>query len=131
VRRLGESGRSTYETTASYDLSAQRYEALRGARLNREEGLITVRVVHRGDQAGVADVLVMLDGKESRFTDASGVAHFERVAPGSHLVSVEERSLPAQQMLTAAGRVFVTVERGRDTDTIVFEIARPERRTKF
>jgi hypothetical protein len=131
VRRLTASGLDTYETTASYDLSAQRYEALRGVRLNREEGLITVRVVRRGDQAGVADVLVMLDGNESRFTDAAGVAHFERVAPGSHLVSVEERSLPAQQQLTAAGRVFVTVERGRDTDTIVFEIARPERRTKF
>jgi len=131
VRRLAQSGLNTYETNASYDLSAERYEGLRTARFNRDEGLITVRVVHRGDQTGVADVLVMLDGKESRFTDVSGVAHFERVSPGSHLVSVEERSLPAQQQLTATGRVYVTVERGRDTDPVVFEIARPERRTKF
>jgi hypothetical protein len=131
VRRRDDYGLPTYETTASYDLSEQRYESLHGARPGRDEGLITVRVLHAGDHAGVSDVLVMLDGRESRFTDASGVAHFERVAPGVHIVSVEERSLPAQQRVMTAGRILVTVERGRDTDPVTFEIARPERRTKF
>ena len=131
VRRRDEGGASSYETTASYDLSAQRYESLRGARANRDEGLITVRVVRGGDRNGVADVLVLLDGKESRFTDASGVAHFERVNPGVHLVSVEERSLPALHQVTSSSRVFVTVERNQDTDPVTFEIARPIRRTKF
>jgi hypothetical protein len=116
VRRRDDYGSPTYETTASYDLSAQRYESLHGGRAVRDEGLITVRVVHAGDQAGVSDVLIMLDGRDSRFTDATGVAHFEHVTPGVHIVSVEERSLPAQQRVSTAGRVFVTVERGRDTD---------------
>jgi hypothetical protein len=131
VRRRDEGGGQSYETTASYDLSAQRYESMRGARSNRDEGLITVRVVRSGDRNGVSDVLVLLDGKESRFTDAAGVAHFERVNPGVHLVSVEERSLPALHQVTSSSRVFVTVERNRDTDPVIFEIARPVRRTKF
>jgi hypothetical protein len=131
VVRRDEGGASSYETTASYDLSAQRYESLRGMRGSREDGLITVRVVRSGDHNGVADVLILLDGKESRFTDASGVAHFERVNPGVHLVSVEERSLPALHQVTTASRVFVTVERNHDTDPVTFEIARPVRRTKF
>ena len=131
VRRRDESSQPIYETTASYDLSAQRYESLRGPRSSRDEGLITVRVVRSGDRSGVADVLVLLDGRESRFTDASGVARFEHASPGAHLVSVEERSLPAQFQVATASRVFVTVERGRDTDPVTFEIGRPVRRTRF
>ena len=131
VRRRDESGLQTYETTASYDLSAQRYESLRGPRSSRDEGLVTVRVVRSGSHEGVADVLILMDGKESRFTDASGLARFEHTGPGAHLISVEERSLPAQHQVTTASRVFVTVERGRDTDPVTFEIGRPVRKTTF
>jgi hypothetical protein len=76
-------------------------------------------------------VLVLLDGRESRFTDASGIARFERVTPGVHLVSVEERSLPSLHQVVGAARAFVTVERGRETDPVTFEIARPAKRTRF
>jgi hypothetical protein len=131
LRRDESGGARAYETSASYDLAAQRYEDLRGPRSSRDEGLITVRVVRSGDRNGVPDVLVLLDGKESRFTDASGVAHFERVTPGVHLVSVEERSLPALHQVTSSSRVFVTIQRNQDTDPVIFEIARPVRRTKF
>jgi hypothetical protein len=131
VRRRDDGAASSYETIGSYDLAAQRYENLRGPRSSRDEGLVTVRVVRGGEHAGEADVLVLLDGKESRFTDASGIARFERVSPGVHLVAVEERSLPAQHQVATASRVFVTVERGRDADLVTFEIGRPVRRTKF
>jgi hypothetical protein len=130
VRRRDDPGLRTYETTASYDLAARRYENLGVTRSRRDDGEITV-VVARSDRSGVADVLVQLDGQESRFTDASGVARFERVTAGVHLVTMEERSLPAAHQPMSPSRVFVTVERGVDTAPVRFEIARPVRRAKF
>lgn len=130
VRRRDEWGVRSYETTASYDLAAQRYENLGGARPARNDGEVVVQVL-RADRTGAADVLVLLDGRESRFTDASGVARFERVSPGVHLISVEERSLPSLHQVVGAARAFVTVERGRETAPVTFEIARPAKRTRF
>jgi hypothetical protein len=131
VRRRDDAGAPTYETTASYDLSAQRYESLRGPRSSRDEGLVTIHVERDGDHIGVGDVLVMLDGSDSRFTDASGVARFEEVPPGTHLVSVEERSLPTAYQVTSSSRVFITVVRGQDTDPVIFQIARPVKVKQF
>ena len=130
VRRRDDWGVRSYETTASYDLAAQRYDHMRGPLSSRDQGLVIARVV-RADGSGVPDVLVTLDGRESRFTDATGEARFERVAPGVHLMTVEERSLPEAHQVITTNRVYVTVERGRDTDPLRFEIHRPERRTKF
>ena len=92
----------------------------------RDTGRVTVRVVRSGNGSGVGDILISLDGRELRFTDADGVARFDRVPPGVHVVAIEERSLPANYEV-----VFVTVEPGRAPDPVSFAIARSERRVKF
>ncbi len=131
LRQYDESGAHALEATTAYDLETARYEHAGDTFGRRREGLVEVHVVRSGNRSGVADALVSLDGKEFRFTDADGVARFERVAPGVHVVALEERSLPAGHEVVSAGRAFVTVELGRVAEPLRFEIARPARRTRF
>ena len=81
--------------------------------------------------SGVANVLVTLDDSELRFTDDEGFAIFERVDPGIHVIGVEERSLPEMYEVIQSSRSFVTIERGRIPEPLLFEIARPVRRKTF
>ena len=81
--------------------------------------------------SGVPNVLVTLNDSELRFTDDDGFAIFERVEPGIHVVSVEEQSLPELYEIAKSSRSFVTIERGRIPDPVLFEIARPVRRKMF
>ena len=131
VRRLAENGVAAWEYGASYDLEAPRYEGGGGWLGRRDSSRVTVRVQRTGNHAGLADVLVTMDGKDLRFTDADGVARFERVTPGIHVVAIEERTLPANHQVVSFSRVFVTVERGRIPDDVTFEIARPSRKSTF
>jgi hypothetical protein len=118
------------EYGASYDVQFERFAALRrgGA---ADSGTVIVQVVRDGNRSGIPDVLVSLDGNELRFTDADGVARFDRVAPGIHLVAVEEGSLPAHHQVVGAARAFVQVERGLMPAPVAFPVARPERRRTF
>ncbi len=131
VRRLDQDGRAAIETSLAYDAMVERYETLGGWVAGRDTGRVTVQVVRSGNGSGVSDVVVSLDGHALRFTDLDGVARFEHVAPGIHLVAVEERSLPAHHQVASSSRVFVTVERGRVPEPVRFTIARAERRVKF
>jgi hypothetical protein len=133
VRRASEGGSAATEYSASYDTQAEMRESAsaRGWLAARDSGRLEVRVVRAGNGAGVADALVSLDGKELRFTDAGGTARFERVAPGVHLVTLEERSLPALHGAVGSTRVFVTVERGVAPDPVLFEVTRPVKRREF
>ena len=74
---------------------------------------------------------VGLDDKELRFTDEQGYARFDRTEPGIHVVAVAERSLPEDLEVVQTGRVFVTVERGRLPDPVIFQVARPVKRKTF
>lgn len=131
VRRIHEGGTTVWEYGASYDLQASRYENGGGWLSRRDSSRVTVHVVRSGNHSGVEEVLVSLDGKDLRFTDADGVARFDHVTPGIHVVAVEERSLPANHQVVSLSRVFVTLERGRIPDEVTFEIARPTRKTVF
>ena len=132
VRRLSEGTGTSYEYSAAYDASFQRYESPAAGWLGaRDSNSLEVRVVRAGDRTPVADALVSLDGRDLRFTDADGRARFTGVTPGVHVVSLEERSLPEHARALHETRVFVTVERGVSTPPVLFEVARPERRTRF
>jgi len=131
VRRIDRDGQGMMEYTASYEAQRERYETLGGWSASRDTGRVLVRVVRSGNGRGVPDVVVSLDGRQLRFTDADGFARFERVAPGVHVVAVEEHSLPDHHQVVTASRLFVTVERGRAPEPLGFTIARQERRTRF
>lgn len=132
VRRLGDGATPVTEYSASYDAHIERYESPFSGWLGvRDSGGVEVRVVRAGNRSAVPDALVLLDGKDLRFTDADGRARFTRVPPGVHVVTLEERSLPEHAQAVNATRVFVTVEHGAITAPVVFEVARPERRTRF
>ena len=132
VRRLDSGGPASMEYHASYDAFLPRYEPQGpGWFAGRDTGRVTVRVVRSGNGSGVADILVSLDGQSLRFTDADGVARFDRVPPGVHVVAIEERSLPLHHSVIEASRAFVTVESGRAPEPVRFTVARSERRTKF
>lgn len=132
VTRRDEAGRAALDFSASYDAQFDRYEGDRGAWLSTgDSGRVIVRVARSGNGEGVRDVLVALDGKQMRFTDEEGVARFERVAPGVHIVAVEEKSLPQHHQVAQASSAFVTVERGQPTQITTFQIARPVRKASF
>jgi len=131
VRRLGENGVVTHELFASYDAEAARYDRADALLGGRDSNRVVVRVVRAGNRSGVPQALVSLDGRELRFTDEDGFAVFDAVPPGVHVVSVEEGSLPRNHGVVSASRVFVTIERGRRPDPVVFEIARPAIRKKL
>ena len=132
VRRTDQDGRPVMAYDVSYDAEVARYETPgSGWFAGRDTGRVVVHVVRTGNATGVSDVLISLDGKDLGFTDADGVVRFDRVAPGIHLVAVEERSLPANVTVVYASRVFVTVEPGRVPDPVWFSVGRSERRTKF
>ncbi len=132
ARRLDQGGAAQYEYTTAYDLQASRYESASGGFFSRRDSSrVIVRVMRSGNRTGVEEVLVSLDGKELRFTNADGIAHFDHVAPGVHIVALEERSLPVPYKVTSSTRVFVTVERGRVPEPVSFEIARPARKQVF
>ncbi|HET9327570.1 MAG TPA: hypothetical protein VFQ05_12420 [Candidatus Eisenbacteria bacterium] len=132
VRRFDQDRRALLEYSMAYETELERYETPgQGWFAGRDTGRVTVQVVRSGNGSGAPDILVSLDGKELRFTDADGMVRFDRVTPGVHVVAIEERSLPANHQVVQASRVFVTVERGRVTDVVRFAIARSERRTKF
>ena len=116
----------------AYETEMERYDTPgNGWLANRDTGRVTVRVTRSGNGAGASDVLISLDGKELRFTDADGVARFDGVTPGVHVMAIEERSLPANYEVVYASRVFVTVEPGRVPEMVRFAIARSERRSEF
>jgi hypothetical protein len=132
VRRVDQDGRPLMEYSLAYDAMMERYDTPgQGWFAGRDTGRVTVRVVRSGNGSGVGDILISLDGKELRFTDPDGVARFDRVPPGIHVVAIEERSLPANHEVVYASRVFVTVEPGRAPEPVSFAIARSERRSKF
>ncbi len=132
LRRLSDAGARGYEVATSYDLQAPRYQALSGSLFSRRDSTrITVRVVRGGNRTGVSDALVSLDGREMRFTDSDGLARFDHVEPGVHVVAVEERSLPDAYRVNGSARVFVTIERGRLPDEVMFEVTRPVKKTVF
>jgi hypothetical protein len=131
ARQYEESGTRSFETTGSYDLLANRYSSPAGSPGAQRTGMLVVTVVRADSASGVPDALVSLDGKEFRFTDGDGVARFPNTEPGSHVVSVVERSLPAAQRVVGAATAFITIERGRAPDPVRFEIARPVRRVRF
>jgi hypothetical protein len=130
VRRLDEGAGSSMEMTGSYDLAVERFMSTSSAS-RIDTGLVRVHVGRAGNGAGLGDVLVSLDGREFRFTDADGMATFERVAPGVHVLSIDEASLPRNDQVVGIARVFVTVEQGRPVPPVSFTIARPERRQSF
>lgn len=131
VRRLGENGNVTHEFFASYDAEAARYDRAGALLGGRDSNRVVVRVVRSGNHSGVPQALVSLDGRELRFTDDDGFAVFDAVTPGVHVLSVDEGSLPRNHGVVSASRVFVTVERGRRPDPVVFEVARPAIRKKL
>ncbi len=130
ARRYEEAGVRSYEYTGSYDLQSNLYSNP-ATPASQPEGTITVTVAGADSARGVPDVLGSLDGKEFRFTDGDGVARFMNTPPGSHVLSIVERSLPSAQRVVGSATVFVTVERGRAPEPIRFEIARPVRRVRF
>jgi hypothetical protein len=132
VRRTDQDGRPVMSYDLSYDAEVARYETPgTGWFAGRDTGRVVVHVVRNGNAAGMSDVLISIDGKDLGFTDADGVVRFDHVAPGIHLIAVEERSLPANVEVVQASRVFVTVEPGRVPDPVWFTVGRSERRSKF
>ncbi|MBI3539181.1 MAG: hypothetical protein HY076_02795 [Candidatus Eisenbacteria bacterium] len=120
---------SSLDLTASYDLELERFMLPSASR--PDTGLVRVRVTRGGNGSGLADILVTLDGREFRFTDPDGAVAFDRVAPGIHIVSIDETSLPTNDQVVGVARVFVTVEPGRVVAPVGFTVARPERRSEF
>ena len=131
ARRYEESGVRSLDYSSSYDFLADMYASPPGALTSQNTGTLEVTVVRADSASGVPDALVSLDGKEFRFTDGDGVARFTNTQPGSHVVSVVERSLPTAHKVVGAATVFVTIERGRTPEPVRFEIARPVRRVRF
>jgi len=132
IRRVSDGGTGHLEYDAGYEMVADRYESLVGGSFaRRDSSRVTVLVLRSGNRSGAPNVLVSLDGKELRFTDEDGVARFDHVSPGVHVVALEERSLPPQQEVVGASRVFVTLERGHPPEAVEFTIARPARRSTF
>jgi len=131
VRSLHEGSSHDLETTASYDLTAERLRGSDDWLSSRDSSRIEVAVVRSGNGTGVPDVLVSMDGKDLRFTDPDGVARFDGTPPGVHVIAIEERSLPRSYEAVGNTRVFVTVERGVAPDVVRFTIARPVRRVLF
>jgi hypothetical protein len=64
-------------------------------------------------EAGAANVIVVLDGRFSTRTDASGRFDFPAVAAGRHVLTVEQDNLPLPWTLTNSARTEVDV-RTRD-----------------
>ncbi len=131
VHRYDESGARSLEYTGSYDTQTNLYASPPGTPVAQRTGTLTVTVVRADSVSGVPDALVSLDGKEFRFTDGEGVARFINTDPGSHVVSVVERTLPASQRVVGSATAFITIERGRTPEPVRFEIARPVRRVRF
>ena len=131
VRSLDTGGPRAFESTASYDLTAERLRNAGGWLASGDSSSIEVLVARDGNGTGVADVLVSMDGKDLRFTDEDGVARFDHVPYGVHVIAVEERSLPQNFEVVGSTRAFATVERGVPPDVLRFTIARPVRRTQF
>jgi hypothetical protein len=131
ARRYEESGVRSLDYSGSYDFLADMYASPPGALAGQNTGTLEVTVARADSASGVPDALVSLDGKEFRFTDGDGVARFTNTQPGSHVVSVVERSLPTAHKVVGAATVFVTIERGRTPEPVRFEIARPVRRVRF
>jgi hypothetical protein len=131
MRRYDESGVRSLEYTGSYDTQASLYSHPVDAAAVQGTTTLTVTVARADSASGVPDALVSLDGKEFRFTDSEGVARFTNTTPGSHVVSVVERTLPAAQRVVGSATAFITIERGRTPEPVRFEIARPVRRVRF
>jgi hypothetical protein len=131
VRRLDSGGGPSFETTAGYETSFQRREGGTTLLAARDSGRVMVQVIRSGDRAGITNALVSLDGRELRFTDEDGFARFDHVAVGVHVVSIEERSLPPANRVVDGSRVFIAVQRGVVTPTVLFRVERPERTTHF
>jgi hypothetical protein len=132
VRRVDQDGRPVMAYDVSYDAEVARYQTPgSGWFAARDTGRVIVHVVRTGNSSGVSDVLVSLDGQDLRFTDSDGIARFDHVPVGIHVIALEERSLPANCEVVYASRVFVTVEQGRAPDPVWFAVGRSERRTKF
>src|SRR4029453_13538217 len=130
VRRLDSGAGPSLEAIAGYETSFQRRESppLLAA---RDSGRVIVRVLQSGDRAPMANALISLDGRDLRFTDDQGFVRFDGVAPGVHVVSIEERPLPQSYQVVDGGRVFFPVQRGVPTPAILFRVGRPERKTRF
>jgi hypothetical protein len=121
---------SGYELTSTYDLQQPRYAGEAAMARRRGASDVVVRI-ERNDGTGAEGVLVSLDNKDLRFTDANGEAVFENVAPGMHEMAVEERTLPESWHVTGPTRQLLSVERGIAPALTRFKIARLEKRTKF
>lgn len=131
ARRVDQGGQPVMEYRTAYEAQRERYQTSNGWSASRDTGRVMVEVVRSGNGSGVGDVVVSLDGRQLRFTDADGVATFEHVPPGVHVVAVEEHSLPENHQVVSASRVFVTVERDRAPAPVSFTVARQERRVRF
>lgn len=131
ARRYEGSGVPSYEYTSSYDYLSDTYSSPPGALGNQKTGTLELTVARADSGSGVPEVLVSVDGKDFRFTDGDGIARFTNIAPGSHVVSIVERSLPATLKVVGASTVFIAIERGRAPEPLRFEIARPVRRVRF
>jgi hypothetical protein len=132
AERVRDSGPSTLDLAAEYALEESRYAPAPGAGVPAARGRrVEARVVRASDGAAVENALVSLDGREFRFTDAEGRVVFESVIPGAHELAVEEGSLPAGERTLGPARVTLRVEGARTPDPVLFEVGRPEVRTRF
>jgi hypothetical protein len=121
---------SGYELTSTYDLQQPRYVGAEAVARRRGASDVVVRV-ERNDGTGAEGVLVSLDNKDLRFTDANGEAVFESVTPGMHELSLEERTLPESWHITGPTRQMLSIERDVAPSITRFKIARLEKRSKF
>jgi len=131
ARRYEESGVRTMEYAAGYDLQSDLYSSPASTLADQRNGTLVVTVARSDSSSGVPDVLVSLDGKDFRFTDSEGVARFTDAPAGSHVLSIVERSLPANYKVVGSTTVFITIERGRTPEPVRFEIGRPVRKVSF
>jgi hypothetical protein len=132
AERASDAGFSTVQASAEYSIEAPRYPGAGGPSGASAHGArVVAQVVQAADRSAVANVLVSLDGRDFRFTDADGRVSFEGVAPGPHELAVEEASLPGGELALAGARVALRVESGQAPDPVVFEVGRPELRKRF